>query len=238
MTRSLSPRGCRRHRSRLSRGRCPGSVRAHPSSWATGRRCPGGACRSAPRTAGTPSALDRSRRQRFNASTTPAAAGRRGAFADVWVLGPGAVGTTRSTLPSRGAVELRQEGRRPRRIGEHRHPVPAPRDRDVEHAPLLLDVDRSGGGASDALGDAEHRDVRPLAALHPVDGGAASTPPAAASRWNVCRSHDSKPAGSGCRVGDLQQALEVVEMGRAVAAAGRVEQRHGAGPARCRRARR
>ena len=76
----------------------------------------------------------------------------------------------------------------------------------------------------DPVGDAEHHDAVPLAALHAVDRaeGDAALGPLAVERAPQPR---LERRGVGVEVGHLQQRLEVVEV-RAAGSAGAVEQRH------------
>ena len=77
--------------------------------------------------------------------------------------------TRRPVAVAAPAVELVEEPRRVPRLGDEVHGGVGARERDVEDAPLLLDVVGEVVRHQPVV-DAEHDDVRPLHALHPVHG--------------------------------------------------------------------
>ena len=145
-----------------------------------------------------------------SSSTAGAARGR---------LEPGAAGR-RGAVPASSSRKRDSAGA----VGEHGDSVAATRDGHVQHAALLLDVLGEAVG-DDAVGDAEHGDAVPLPALHPVDRRQrhAGWVGFALERRAQPR---LEPGRVGVQVGDAEQALEVVEVARALTAAGAVEQAH------------
>ena len=123
----------------------------------------------------------------------------------------------------RRAVELAEEAAAAGAVAEHEDPLATTGDADVQDAALLLDV-LGQAVRDDPVGDAEHHDAIPLAALHPVDRAQrdAALGPLAVERAPEPRLERRRV---GVEVGHLQQRLEVVEV-RAARAAGAVEQRH------------
>ena len=109
-------------------------------------------------------------------------------------------------------------------VGEQRDAVAAAGDGDVQHAPLLLDV-VGQAVRHDAIGDAEHRHPVPLPALDAVDGRQRD---AVGVGLPFERRPEPRlePARVGVEVGDAEQAVEVVEVARPLAAARAVEQAH------------
>ncbi len=95
----------------------------------------------------------------------------------------------------------------------------------MHDAPLLLDVAGQAVRA-DPLGQAEHHDVVPLLALDPVDGGEGH-PACVGGLSQVGAQPDLEGGHLVVEVGQLQQGLEVVEVGAALAALRRVEEAHG-----------
>ena len=102
--------------------------------------------------------------------------------------------------------------------------MPAAGDADVEDAAFFLLVVGEPVG-HDAVGDAEHGDAVPLAALHAVDRRQRDP-----GRVGLALEHVAQPRFErrrvGMEVGDAEQSFEVVEVARPLAAAGAIEQAH------------
>ena len=118
-----------------------------------------------------PSARDQRRHALSRRSTSrPASAGRdRGSAGPARLRRRRGRGSAGSASAVRGAVELVEEARRAAGVGERCTAVSAPGERDVEDAPLLLDVVGEVVRHQPVV-HAEHDDVRPLHALHAVHG--------------------------------------------------------------------